>query len=178
MSPHILSVLTSITQPPRSALLTPVLIPCVCQIKRPRPEWFSHVSSSVFTFPTHTSRNVIWQQKFCFFIYSHTLHPSSLHLILLFTCKPPSPFDVAVTSHECFWNLREANSHFHWFSRLLQWSSQNWPYCLFIHLNGSFGLQSAHIVNLPPGLNWIQPWFENIRKVQQRRPQKSKSRGS
>lgn len=115
MSPHILSVLTSITQPPRSALLTPVLIPCVCQIKRPRPEWFSHVSSSVFTFPTHTSRNVIWQQKFCFFIYSHTLHPSSLHLILLFTCKPPSPFDVAVTSHECFWNLREANSHFHWF---------------------------------------------------------------
>lgn len=34
------------------------------------------------------------------------------------------------------------------------------------------------IVNLPPGLNWIQMWFENIRKVQQRRLQRSKSRGS
>lgn len=98
MSPHILSVLTSITQPPRSALLTPVLIPCVCQIKRPRPVWFSHVSSSLFSPPprppphpsTHTSRNAIWQQMFCYFLYCHTLHPSSLHLILLFTCELPS----------------------------------------------------------------------------------------
>lgn len=118
MSPHILSVLTSITQPPRSALPTPVLIPCVCQIKRPRPVWFSHVSSSLFSPPpTHTSRNVIWQQMFWFFIYSHTLHPSSLHLILLFTRKtPPPPPLMSPLLHMSVSEICEASSHFHRFS--------------------------------------------------------------
>lgn len=44
MSPHLLSVLTSLT-PDSTVPPPPVLIPCVCQIKRPQLVWFSHVSA-------------------------------------------------------------------------------------------------------------------------------------
>lgn len=119
MSPHILSVLTSITQPPRSALLTPVLIPCVCQIIRPRPVWFSHVSSSLFSPPPpppHTLAGMQYGNKCSVSFYITTLSilppcTSSSYLHVNFPLLLMSPLLHMSVSEIC-----EANLHFHWFS--------------------------------------------------------------
>lgn len=104
MSPHLLSVLTSFT--PDTTVPSPpsfCLIPCVCQIKRPKLVWFSHVSAPCLHPPLEGMRSGSKCSVSCkcrdslffphFFPY--------LHIYVR-----PFPFDVAVTSHECFQHLQ------------------------------------------------------------------------